>query len=125
MMIIGGFFNRLEASRKYLFGMLSVYGKANDSVIVGAFLVRGQEALPAFDVAPDYESYEFTKLDTSKKEDREFVEDQWEAEKPVVIKGKVYIYFFFRPSPSQSLSSTIILAASLCVVGIIYPFPLI
>ena len=102
MVTIGGFFNRLEASRKYLFGMTSVYGKANDSVIVGAFLVRGQEALPAFDVAPDYESYEFTKLDPSKKEDREFVEDQWEAEKPVVINGKVWRGFFF-PSYSRSL----------------------
>ena len=33
-------------------------------------MVRGDEALPAFDVAPDYESYEFTKLDPSKKEDK-------------------------------------------------------
>jgi elongation factor 1-gamma len=33
-------------------------------------MVRGNEALPAFDVAPDYESYEFTKLDPSKKEDK-------------------------------------------------------
>ncbi len=69
--------------------MASVYGKANDSVIVGAFLVRGQEAEPAFDVAPDFDSYEFTKLDPSKKEDRAFVEDQWEAEKPITVKDKV------------------------------------
>jgi hypothetical protein len=33
-------------------------------------MVRGNDAHPAFDVAPDYESYEFTKLDPSKKEDR-------------------------------------------------------
>ncbi len=85
----GGFFNRLEASRKYIFGVASVYGKPNDSVIVGAFLVRGQDAAPAFDVAPDFDSFNFTKLDPSKKEDREFVEDQWEQEKPVVVGGKV------------------------------------
>jgi elongation factor 1-gamma len=66
----GGFFARLEASRKYIFGAASVYGVSNDSVIQGVFMVRGNEALPAFDVAPDYESYEFTKLDPSKKEDR-------------------------------------------------------
>ncbi|KAI9882301.1 MAG: hypothetical protein M1823_005952 [Watsoniomyces obsoletus] len=90
--LIGGFFARLEASRKYLFGMASVYGKANDSVIVGAFLVRGQDAEPAFDVAPDFDSYEFTKLDPSKKEDREFVEDQWEAEKSITVKDKEYPY---------------------------------
>jgi elongation factor 1-gamma len=67
---LGGFFARLEASRKYIFGAASVYGTSNDSVIQGAFMVRGQEALPAFDVAPDYESYEFTRLDPGKKEDK-------------------------------------------------------
>lgn len=68
---------------------MSVYGQANDSVIVGAFLVRGQDATPAFEVAPDFESYEFTKLDASKSEDKEFVDDQWAWDKPIVVKGKV------------------------------------
>ncbi|ETI23050.1 hypothetical protein G647_04846 [Cladophialophora carrionii CBS 160.54] len=88
--LIGGFFNRLEASRKYLFGAASVYGQSNDSIIQGAFMVRGDEALPAFDVAPDWESYEFTKLDPSKPEDREFVEDQWSWDKPITVNGKTY-----------------------------------
>ncbi|KAH0537847.1 hypothetical protein FGG08_005460 [Glutinoglossum americanum] len=88
--LIGGFFARLEASRKYIFGAASVYGQANDSVVVGAFLIRGQDALPAFDVAPDYESYEFTKLDPTKKENKEFVDDQWSWDKPMVVKGKAY-----------------------------------
>src|ERR1700761_9382138 len=86
----GGFFARLEASRKYIFGACSVYGVTNDSVVKGAFLVRGQEALPAFDVAPDWESYEFTKLDPSKKEDREFVDDMWAWDKPITVNGKTY-----------------------------------
>ncbi|KFY71067.1 hypothetical protein V499_08719 [Pseudogymnoascus sp. VKM F-103] len=88
--LIGGFFARLEASRKYIFGCASVYGAANDSVIKGAFLIRGQDALPCFDVAPDYESYQFTKLDATKPEDREFVNEQWTWEKPVVVNGKEY-----------------------------------
>ncbi|KAI9847809.1 MAG: hypothetical protein M1837_001702 [Sclerophora amabilis] len=88
--LIGGFFARLEASRKYLFGTCSVFGQANDSVISGVFAVRGKEALPAFDVAPDFESYEFTKLDPSKKEDKEFVEDQWSWDKPITVNGKTY-----------------------------------
>ena len=87
---LGGFFTRLEASRKYLFGCCSVYGTANDSIIKGAFVVRGQEALPAFDVAPDVESYEFTKLDPTKEEDREFVNDQWSWDKPLVVGDKTY-----------------------------------
>lgn len=86
--LIGGFFARLEASRKYLFGCLSVYGQSNDSVVTGAFIVRGQDAIPAFDVAPDFESYEFTKLDPSKEEDREFVNDQWAWDKPLTVNGK-------------------------------------
>ncbi|KAL9031572.1 MAG: hypothetical protein Q9196_000420 [Gyalolechia fulgens] len=86
--LITGFFTRLDASRKYLFGCASVYGKANDSVIQGAFMVRGQEAHPAFDVAPDIDSYEFTKLDPSK--DKEFVNDMWAWDKPVEVNGKTY-----------------------------------
>lgn len=88
--LIGGFNNRLEASRKYLFGCASVYGENNDSVIQGAFVIRGQEYLPVFDVAPDYESYEFTKLDPTKAEDKEYLENQWLWEKPVVVNGKDY-----------------------------------
>jgi elongation factor 1-gamma len=86
----GGFFARLEGSRKYIFGACSVYGQANDSVIQGAFVIRGQDALPAFDVAPDYESYEFTKLDPTKAEDKEFVNDAWAWDKPITVKGKTY-----------------------------------
>lgn len=88
--LIGGFFARLEASRKYIFGCASVYGVSNDSIIKGAFVIRGQDALAAFDVAPDYESYQFTKLDASKPEDREFVDEQWTWEKPLVVNGKEY-----------------------------------
>ncbi|KAF2104157.1 hypothetical protein NA57DRAFT_29693, partial [Rhizodiscina lignyota] len=89
-LIVGGFFARLEASRKYLFGACSVYGVANDSVVRGAFVVRGQEALPAFDVAPDWESYEFTKLDPTKAEDKTFVDDMWAWDKPIEVNGKTY-----------------------------------
>lgn len=89
-LFVGGFFTRLEASRKYIFGCASVYGVKNDSAVQGAFVIRGQEALPAFDVAPDYESYDFTKLDPSKAEDKEFVNDQWSWDKPITVRGKTY-----------------------------------
>ncbi|KAF2665513.1 putative elongation factor 1-gamma 2 [Microthyrium microscopicum] len=88
--LIGGFFARLEGSRKFIFGCASVYGTNNDSVIQGAFLIRGDNATHAFDVAPDWESYEFTKLDHTKAEDKEFVNSQWTWEKPIVVKGKEY-----------------------------------
>ncbi|TQV99059.1 elongation factor 1-gamma [Cordyceps javanica] len=88
--LIGGFNTRLEGSRKYVFGTASVYGQNNDSVIQGAFVIRGQEYEPVFDVAPDYESYTFTKLDPKKEEDRAFVEANWGWEKPAVVNGKEY-----------------------------------
>ena len=87
---LGGFFTRLEASRKYIFGAASVFGVKDDSVIKGAFLVRGQEATPAFDVAPDHESYEFTKLDPTKDADRTFIDDMWSWDKPITVNGKTY-----------------------------------
>lgn len=87
---VGGFFNRLEGSRKYLMGCGSVYGKANDSVIRGAFLVRGQDANQAFDVAPDWESYEFKKLDPTSPADQSAVTDLWAWDKPITINGKEY-----------------------------------
>jgi elongation factor 1-gamma len=86
--LIGGFNNRLEASRKYLFGCAAVYGENNASVIQGAFVIRGQDYLPVFDVAPDYESYTFTKLDPTSEADRQFVSDTWSWEKPIVVDGK-------------------------------------
>ncbi|KAK9446712.1 uncharacterized protein V1518DRAFT_423357 [Limtongia smithiae] len=85
--LIGGFFNRLSASTKYLFGTLVVYGENNSNGIVGVFLVRGQEFMPAFDVAPDWESYEFTKLDAANPADKELVEDLWAWDKPVLVNG--------------------------------------
>ena len=68
--LVGGFFNRLSASTKYMFGCMVVYGENNNNGITGAFLVRGQDYVPAFDVAPDWESYEFTKLDGSNEDDK-------------------------------------------------------
>jgi elongation factor 1-gamma len=88
--LIGGFFARLEGSRKYIFGSMSVYGKSNDSVISGAFVIRGQDHAPAFDVAPDWESYNFVKLDPSNPEDKAFIEDAWSWDKPLTIGDKTY-----------------------------------
>jgi len=88
--LIGGFNARLEASRKYIFGCASVFGTNNDSIIEGAFVIRGDDYKPAFDVAPDYESYEFTKLDPKNPEDRTYVDTQWSWDKPLVENGKEY-----------------------------------
>ncbi|ODV79265.1 translation elongation factor eEF1 gamma [Suhomyces tanzawaensis NRRL Y-17324] len=86
--LIGGFFNRLSASTKYMFGCMVVYGENNNNGITGFLLVRGQEILPAVDVAPDYESYKYTKLDGSKEEDKKFVNNMLAWDEPVVVNGE-------------------------------------
>ncbi|CAA7262226.1 unnamed protein product [Cyclocybe aegerita] len=87
---IGGFFNRLEASRKYLFGSVGVLGTSGDSVISGALILRGQDVKPVVDVAPDWESYDYKKLDVKgNEEDKAFFEAAlaWDLE----INGKKWV----------------------------------
>ncbi|QLQ80110.1 hypothetical protein HG537_0D01100 [Torulaspora globosa] len=86
--LVGGFFNRLSASTKYMFGCLVVYGENNNNGITGAIMVRGQDSVPAFDVAPDWESYSYTKLDPSNEQDKEFINNMWAWDKPVIVNGE-------------------------------------
>lgn len=87
---IGGFFNRLEASRKYLFGSVGVLGETGNSVIAGTLILRGPDVKPVVDVAPDWESYEYRKLDVKgNDEDKAFFEAAlaWDLE----INGKKWV----------------------------------
>ncbi|KAG8795229.1 hypothetical protein FRC12_016870 [Ceratobasidium sp. 428] len=79
---VGGFFNRLEASRKYLFGSVGVCGETNNSVISGVLILRGLDHKPVVDVAPDWESYEYKKIDLENPEDKAFFEGAlaWDLE---------------------------------------------
>jgi elongation factor 1-gamma len=84
---IGGYMNRLEASRKYLFGSIGVLGITGSSIISGALILRGQEVKPVIEVAPDWESYAYVKLDLKgNEEDKKFFEAAlaWDLE----IDGK-------------------------------------
>lgn len=93
--LIGGFHTRLEGSRKYLFGNACVYGEngASKHAIQGVYLIRGDNYVDVFSVGPDYESYEFTKLDPSKEEDKAIVNANWSWEDEVdgmkAVDGKV------------------------------------
>ena len=86
---IGGFFNRLEASRKYLFGSVGVLGTTNNSVISGVLIARGQDIKPVVDVAPDWESYSYKKLDLDNAEDKAYFEAAlaWDLE----VDGKKWV----------------------------------
>ena len=86
---IGGFFNRLEASRKYLFGSVGVLGQTNDSVISGVLILRGQDVAPVVNVAPDWESYKYEKLDLKDEQQKAFFEGAlaWDLE----LGGKKWV----------------------------------
>ncbi|OJJ43773.1 hypothetical protein ASPZODRAFT_135795 [Penicilliopsis zonata CBS 506.65] len=86
--LIGGFHARLEGSRKFLFGAQSVFGENYKCVIKGVFMIRGQDHVPAFDVAPDWESYEFEKLDPANEAHRKLVDDMWAWDVPASVDGK-------------------------------------
>jgi len=85
---ITGFFNRLEGSRKYLFASLGVLGTANNSVISGIIITRGDDIRLSIDVAPDWESYEYKKIDLADEEQKKFFEAAlaWDLE----IDGKAW-----------------------------------
>ena len=86
---IGGLFNRLEASRKYLFGLVGGLSQTNDSVIVGAFIARGLEIKPVVEVAPDWESYTYERIDLENADQKAFFEAAlaWDLE----ISGKKWL----------------------------------
>lgn len=86
---IGGFFNRLEASRKYLFGSVGVLGKTNDSVISGVLIARGSDIKPVVDVAPDWESYAYQAIDLKDEAQKKFFEGAlaWDLD----VDGKTWV----------------------------------
>ena len=98
--LIGGFHNRLEGSRKYLFASMVVLGTNNDNVISGVLIVPGDDYKPVVQVAPDWESYDFKPIDLSKPEDKAFFEHalSWEglevAGKKEVADGKIVSDYF-------------------------------
>jgi elongation factor 1-gamma len=71
---IGGFFNRLEGSRKYLFGSMGVLGTANNSVISGVLVTRGGDIKASVEAAPDWESYAYSKIDLENEDQKKFFE---------------------------------------------------
>ncbi|KAJ2654059.1 hypothetical protein IWW48_006328, partial [Coemansia sp. RSA 1200] len=79
--LVGGFFARLEAARKYAFGSLLVLGEDNDNMIWGYFMVRGKEIPEEVSDTPDFESYRWTKVDSADEKVRAEVEDafSWEG----------------------------------------------
>ncbi|KAJ2561197.1 hypothetical protein IW140_006596, partial [Coemansia sp. RSA 1813] len=92
--LIGGFFSRMEAARKYAFGSLLTLGVENDNMIWGYFMVRGKEIPEEISDTPDFGSYTWTAADISDEKVRAEIEDAlaWEGSSlpRECYDGKVY-----------------------------------
>lgn len=61
---------------------MGVLGEPDASVISGAFILRGQDIKAVVDCAPDWESYDYKKLDLDSEDDKKFFESAlaWDLE---------------------------------------------
>jgi len=75
--LIGGFFQRLDSARDYIFGSFGIFGDDNSNDIHGLFVFRGQDIPFEVQDCPEYDSYNFTKItdfsDDSKKNINAFI----------------------------------------------------
>eukprot|EP01041_Mallomonas_annulata_P010634 gene10634-22201_t len=85
--LIGGFMQRTEEIRKWLFGTLTIRGVAGTPggmKITNYFLIRGQDIKPLIDCNSDAECYKWTKLAIPvTEEDKKLVFDYWCSEGPL------------------------------------------
>ena len=67
---------------------MGVLGEPNASVISGTLILRGQDVKAVVDCAPDWESYNYRKLDVDNEDDKKFFESAlaWDLE----LDGKVW-----------------------------------
>ncbi|KAE9387049.1 hypothetical protein BT96DRAFT_1025992 [Gymnopus androsaceus JB14] len=66
-----------------------IVGQVNDSIIAGALISRGQDIQPVINVAPDWESYSYTKIDLADAAQKDFFEGAlaWDLK----IDGKEWV----------------------------------
>ena len=88
-MVLTSDLDRLEASRKYLFGSVGVLGTSNNSLIEGVLIARGKVVKPVVEVAPDWESYSFTPIDLNNPAQKSYFEGAlaWDLE----VDGKKWV----------------------------------
>jgi len=80
--LIGGFFNRLERARKYVFASMCVLGEDNANEVAGYFVIRGQEIPFEVSDAADFDSFNFVKVDSTDSQVRTRIADffAWEGD---------------------------------------------
>ncbi|KAI8622701.1 hypothetical protein BC830DRAFT_1088435 [Chytriomyces sp. MP71] len=86
--LVGGVYHRLEAARKYAFGSLAVLGEDHKNSISGYFVYRGNGIPAEVQDTPDFESWNFTRVDPKDKTQQELFNAYiaWDE----VIEGKKF-----------------------------------
>jgi len=76
--LLGGFCQRSEGIRDFIFGSFLIFGEVNSFEVNGAVLLRGSEwPADVMGEIPDSESYSWRKVDLQNPEDKEWFEDLW------------------------------------------------
>lgn len=83
-----GFLERAEACRRTAFGLHCVLGEEPNLEIEGVWLWRGQDIMPEMKDHPTFEYYKSRKLDVTKAEDKQLIEDFWTRGEGEQMNGK-------------------------------------
>jgi len=87
--LLGGFCQRADHIRDFVFGSFLIFGEENNYEIFGAILLRGTEwPVEVMNEIPDCDSYAFRKVDLNNPEDKEWFEDLWGWDGK--LKGKTF-----------------------------------
>lgn len=87
--LVTGFFSRMDNLRKYLFGSVLIFGEDNANEISGYLVLRGTEMPPEMIDVPDYESFDFRRVDINDAKERALFEDYlaWDGD----LAGKKFV----------------------------------
>lgn len=80
--LITGFFARMGALHKYCFGSVLIFGEDNANEVSGYLVLRGTEMPPEMKDVPDFESFDFRRMDINDAKERALFEDYlaWDGE---------------------------------------------
>jgi len=83
--LIGGFIQRTEEIRKWLFGTMTIRGEeGKDMKITAYFIIRGDSIQPLIDCNDDASFYTWTKMTVpASEEDKKTLFDYWCSEGPL------------------------------------------
>lgn len=86
--LIGGFIQRTEEIRKWLFGTITIRGEAGRAggmKVSCYFLIRGQDIKPLIDCNPDAEYYTWTKMAVPASDaDKQILSEFWTSETTIL-----------------------------------------